>query len=212
MNSLVESSETPPLGRSFAPITEESIGGMFEITLNYPRTTAFVNAIATKQKRMYSDWWRKGIAILGIENIKHSGMMFEYCKTGHIHLHGYVFLDEVKIYPVGGIADLSKTFLSFLTKKYRKYCDHNLYPEYGRYRSPAVVVQYRYKSETARAREWLDYITKNQLDKRALAQEIFCGDIIYNNAKRNFEEGRSQDVEETRKKDEKNSHKGTSPP
>lgn len=144
-------------------ITYQTKGGYYEITMNYPHTLAFTRMLSSAQRRKYTLLFRNTIAALGIDNIVESNYIFEYLKSGHHHLHGYVIIkDELPIYPIGGISDMVKTYLLQMPKKYARYRDSCMYSEMGRYRCPSICIQYQYKENTARLQEWREYLCKTR--------------------------------------------------
>ena len=130
-----------------------------EITLNHPRTHRFCNMTSDEQKVLYNKLFQKMIEKLPIPLVKTTiQKTFEYCKTGHIHLHACVIysLPTGKYYSMGLIADLVKKYLSLIKQVYQdKYC----FPELQRYRSPSIVCQY-FNGDLKRREIWLSYIHK----------------------------------------------------
>lgn len=132
--------------------------GCIEITLNYPRTSGFVKMVSRKQKQMYLKIWDVIKCACGIP--LESKCVFEYCKSGHVHLHGYLIPSVENYYVLGYIADIVKTYVNMLPKKYSIYNDKCMFSEFLRYRSPSICVQYN-KSDV-RFNEWLNYLNKQQ--------------------------------------------------
>lgn len=130
-----------------------------EITLNHPRTHRFCNMTSDEQKVLYNKLFQKMIEKLPIPLVKTTiQKTFEYCKSGHIHLHACVIysLPTGKYYPMGLIADLVKKYLSQIKQVYQeRYC----FPEYQRYRAPSIVCQY-FNGDLKRREIWLSYIHK----------------------------------------------------
>lgn len=130
-----------------------------EITLNHPRTKNFVNLTSDKQKVLYNKLFQRMIEKLPIPLVQTKiTKTFEFCKSGHIHLHACVeySLPTGKYYPMGLIADLVKPYLSCLKQCYQ---DRNCFPEYQRYRSPSIACQY-FNNDLTRREVWLAYIHK----------------------------------------------------
>jgi len=140
----------------------QKTGARYEITMNYPRTSAFVLATSERQKKIYAELWRKTIAVFDSLTITKSRYIYEYCKSGHVHLHGYIDIELEKFYPVGGIADLVKTYLNLLPKKYQKYIDSKMSAEWARYRDNNICVQYVEIDNKQRIHDWETYINKYQ--------------------------------------------------
>lgn len=152
--------------------TMPAIGGHLEVTLNYPRTDKFNSMVSSDQKKVYVNAWRNIIAQLGALYVKHNEYVFEYCKTGHVHLHGLIeFEDKFKLYPVGAVADTVKTFYAGVPRmkfKQYKFVEKYMFNEYGRYMSPGVCCQYRYLHEKVDntpelcIERWKNYMKKTQ--------------------------------------------------
>ncbi len=143
-NSLVES--------------RQNYVGHLEITLNYPRTHSFMNKVSNEQKKMYRILWNSISNIFGMEKAK--GYTYEFCKNGHIHLHGYIAFKEGEKYsPIGAVSDIVKSYLQKLPKKYCAYKDAYMYGDLIRYRSPSICVQYN--NDIDRLVQWQKYIIKD---------------------------------------------------
>lgn len=133
--------------------------GCLEITLNYPRTSAFVAKPSLKQKELYIRIWNIIKCACGIP--LYSNITFEYCKSGHIHLHGYIIPSISTYYIIGYISDIVKAYLSLLPKKYQRYVDTHMYSEFNRYRGPSICVQYN--NDVERFKTWEAYMRKTVL-------------------------------------------------
>lgn len=136
-------------------------GGYLLITMNYPRTKSFVNKTSTEQKKLYSKLFQTLEGINFLTN--NSKYIYEYCQSGHIHLHGYVEMNvETKGSPIGAVADVVKRYLSMLPKKYQTYNDKSMFSEYIRYRCPSICVQYIFKDDVEGLKQWETYMNKFQ--------------------------------------------------
>lgn len=134
-----------------------------EVTFNHPRTVAFKNANSHKQKALYNAIWHVFSHAIGMDKIVRARHVFEFCKSGHVHLHGVLQLKvPVKHSPQGLVADFVKCFLNEMPRKYARYNDNCMYSQYVRYKSPAILVQYRSSHETERVSEWEVYMNKSQ--------------------------------------------------
>jgi len=139
-----------------------SFGGVLEVTLNLPRVKGFVNAKQDEQRAMYCRRWRQiihSVSPLG------TGLLhrctYEVCKTGHVHLHGIIYLPVDKKYFVDGIvADVVKTYLQTLPRRYSTYKDGCMNKKFPTYRSPSISCSYVYKDDLTRINHWEGYINK----------------------------------------------------
>lgn len=126
----------------------------FEVTINYPRTKAFLNKTSEKQKQIYRLIWHNIKCTLG--QPESTDFTFEACKTGQIHLHGYIGIKLENIIPAILICDLAKNILKCLPKKYANFNEANYYPDYKRFRNPAICIQ-----NSSSIDKWKEYIYKN---------------------------------------------------
>lgn len=133
--------------------------GFFEITLNYPRTATFIKMLSTKQKILYAKLFRTITHCISPPH--ESKYVYEYCKSGHVHLHGYMIPSIKSYYILGYIADMVKTYVSLLPKKYSKYVDSCMFSKYNRYRSASICIQYSDKLDEFN--RWLMYMRKTIL-------------------------------------------------
>lgn len=139
--------------------------GYLEITLNYPRTVSFLKMNSMRQKVLYIKIWSHIRATLNQYSIifRHCDYEFEYCKTGQIHLHGYIPVYEDKYFIEGIISDVVKRYLEGLPRKYSKFNEKNMYPELHRYKCPSICVQHDNLSdpiESDRFERWKQYMIK----------------------------------------------------
>lgn len=113
----------------------------FEITINHPRTTGFKNMLSKKQKIYLYNIFQSLIIYFNNKVLNHDHV-YELCQDGQIHLHGWIQLqeDEFEI-PAILVNDISKILFKALPKK-SQYSEKNFYPQFLRYRSPAICVQY----------------------------------------------------------------------
>lgn len=157
-------------------------GGYLEVTLNLPRSVSFKAMPSGVQKRHYSLIWNEVITVLKrkllpIDDTAQDEITFEYCESGHIHLHGSIRIHEDNVLvPVGLIADLVKYFLiaysKYLVDQYTydkslkpvRYDEKNMYFLDNHYQSPMVNIRYRKTSETARILVWETYMHKCDKD------------------------------------------------
>ncbi len=132
-----------------------------ELTLNLPRTSAFANATSMKQRLFYLKIYNLIKCTFGPLACTESEHYFEYCKTGHVHLHSLIKFElPGKHVPIGVVADIVKVYLSQLTKKYSNYADSCMYSDYIRYKSPSIVCQYTEVDNIERIEIWRNYIKK----------------------------------------------------
>lgn len=137
--------------------------GYIGFTLNYPRTVKFLNATSSQQRQMYLKWFHEFKSALNMG--PEYDYAFEYCKTGQVHMHGYITLYG-KHFINGAVSDITKKILSHLPKSHNKFKESYLHSEYHRYRCPAICVQYYTQDETIEdksgIRHWKTYIKKTQ--------------------------------------------------
>lgn len=147
------------LGRS-----PQKIGGYLEITLNYPRTASFLRMDSVEQKNLYRKIW-SSIRTVCVGFGDHTDdYTFEYCRSGQIHLHGYLPVYD-KYFIEGIISDVVKKFLNGLPKKYNKFNENNMFDNFHRYRCPSILVQHdnlNDVNETKRFHKWKLYMYKMQ--------------------------------------------------
>lgn len=141
-------------------------GGFIEITISYPRTSHFVSLTSVKQKAMYSKIFRYIKESIIFTEIKDSDFVFEYSKSGHIHMHSYILLTADSVHcPIGIVADIVKVFLKYMPKKYDKYNDRHMFYKYIRYCSPPITVQYIFQDDIEGQSRWYAYMAKQQISK-----------------------------------------------
>lgn len=146
-------------------VKENSVRGSFTsplpnflcVTLKAPQRKDWVNKLAHHQKTCYSKWFDlmcNQTAPMALN--KHSRLVFEYYKSGHVHAHGLVYFDGN--YAIQGIiADMAKIWMRCqkLCYKAEKY-----YPQWDRYTDDSICIQYRDTVE--KQLEWISYITKDE--------------------------------------------------
>jgi len=135
-----------------------------EITLNHPRTPKFCNMTSDEQRKHYDKLFDKIKTYLPEPLCEqHISRVFEYCKTGHVHLHACIDYKLKDIhFPMGLVADVCKRFLTTIKQVFQeRYC----YPEYNRYRSPSIVCQY-FQDDIKRREVWIEYMYKMDYNKK----------------------------------------------
>lgn len=142
-------------------------GGIVLITLSHPHTDKWVNLTTKDQKDLLYRLFQYCVSVADPINIVRMDHVYEYHKTGHVHLHGYViFRDDLKLYPIGAVADMAKLYHSKMPKekwhRYHLYNDKHLYSQYGRYRDPGCCFQYLYSDDSEGLNRWIKYIYKDQ--------------------------------------------------
>lgn len=136
----------------------------FAITINHPRTIPFLNVDSNKQRQLYANIWNNIAYPL---NIIEKDYRFEFCKSGQVHMHCIVLYNFNKSGNVCGlISDIVKSFLPYLDadckrKKREGFKESSMYPQYCRYKSPALCVQYL--EDTAAIEKWCVYMQKDEL-------------------------------------------------
>lgn len=148
-------------GDLFLAIGKNQVLCHIEITLKHPYTKKWEAMPSTLQKKFYREAWNEIKNTGGINNITDSGYVYEYHKSGHVHLHGYVsFSYTQKFSALGLIADYAKMYY-ILLPKICKYNSNFMFDQYQRYASPAVCIQYINNIEKPnRLKEWKEYMLK----------------------------------------------------
>lgn len=159
-----ESSARPFLGSLAEPIKQLHISGYLAVTVNYPRTPAFIKLDQKGQcnfyNRMYNTVVKNYSALISDTNSFYS---LEHCKSGQIHMHAQIAL-RGKYFIAGAISDIVKAFKLFIPKgrKYRSvslYSESNYYASIERYRDAHIVVQH-FDWDNPRVPQWETYIVK----------------------------------------------------
>ena len=148
------------------------IESRLEITITHPHTTQWCNMPSLLQRKKLSDIWVGMRNIGGMNNIVKAEYVYEFHKSGHVHLHGYIdFEFDLKQFsPVGLVSDYVKMVLLQMPKKYCNYSDRNMYinDEDDKfnivYKCPQVMIRYINKTDwPERVIEWEGYIQKHQV-------------------------------------------------
>lgn len=135
-----------------------------ELTLNHPRTKSFCNMRSNKQKELYRKHYNILKCVFGIDayDENKSEYHFEYCQTGHIHLHASMYFDLKRCYNIyGAIADMAKTYHQMLPKKYANFKDSYMSTKFYRYQCPAICIGYNQIDNKKRIEEWVKYCRKH---------------------------------------------------
>lgn len=138
---------------------ENSLGSKYtsiiEYTINCP-----VNK--TYDKKKYADIMSKVIKAFpqGFPVDKDTDFYFEKCESGKLHMHG-MFRCKKQFYVIDGlVSDISKYILQAIDKRLSHNFDKNYYPNFYRYRTPTICVQYT--DDPLRVLHWEQYIKKTQ--------------------------------------------------
>lgn len=133
----------------------------FAVTINHPRSVIFLNVQSDRQKLMYAKIWQQ---LAYSCNIVTKDFIFEYCKSGQIHLHGLVVYKFVSAgHIIGLISDIVKSLLPALgsgKNKRESFQEASMYSQWNRYRSPAICVQYLDTDKSIL--DWKIYMSKYQ--------------------------------------------------
>lgn len=154
-------SESPILGGD-SP-NEGGSYALLEITMNYPRTTRFKNSSTQEQKNLYRILWEKLICFKGMDHIDYfnSRYTYEVCKSGHVHLHGALYLRVPALYYVNGLlADCARAFLKMMPKRYSNYSDAYMHVDWDKYTCPSICIHHVDTTNKERVIEWETYIDK----------------------------------------------------
>lgn len=157
--------QSEPLEELCPPVVTvtSNTGCHIELTLNYPRTAVFIQLSSEHQKALYKKLYHKVLHTFGLQAIVSDIYTFEYCKSGHVHLHAsIVYTFGHKFFIRGVIADIVKKYLNELPKKYCKYMDSSMDTKYDKYKCPSICVQYNSVECMDRIECWNAYIQKHQ--------------------------------------------------
>jgi len=127
------------------------------VTLKAPQKSTWVNKTSFEQKKCYSKWFNTILNRLCPFAVnKHSKLIFEYYKSGHVHAHGYIYM-EGNYCVQGMIADLAKLWLSLHRLSFRS---ERYYDKYDRYTDDSICIQYL--ADLERQNKWIYYMGKDQ--------------------------------------------------
>lgn len=158
--SALGGSDGEPAGTS-----QMRYSGEIEVTMNFPRTPSFLKMTSSKQKVLYKKLMRILNNSIGM-NIHEPELFFECCQTGQIHAHGTIHINhDYKVISVL-LSDMAKSYLSCLPKKYSRFYENHIYPEFNKYRSPSLCLKYidlDNEEDREQSDKWYDYIRKQQL-------------------------------------------------
>jgi len=134
------------------------------VTMNFPRTKAFLNCNSAKQKDIYVKLWHAIKNTLQVDPTNH--YTFEFTKLGQVHLHGWIKVDITDFFIMGALSDIAKAYNRILPPKYKQFRENDLNTEYRRYRSPSLCLQYYDKSGSRKDPStidyWIEYCEKEQ--------------------------------------------------
>lgn len=128
---------------------------ILEFTINYPRKSKSFHSLAKEaQKLLYMSLLRKVLEGLTFKH-KEPVIRFEECKSGDVHMHGYIEL-EGKYYMEGVVSEFARQTLKSIDGRLR-YDRGEFYHKFCRYRSPCICCQI-----TDRVSDWEKYINKDK--------------------------------------------------
>lgn len=137
-----------------------------EVTLNHPRTVKFMNAVSSKQRDMYELALRRMKCAFGPLKGEVVDKEYEYCKSGHVHLHALIkYTFDTPHYPIGVVADVVKVWLHCLTVKHGRYKEYamKIYNNGPKYTSPSICCKYDSVEDIDRIEKWRVYMKKNTI-------------------------------------------------
>lgn len=149
---------TEPLEEVRPPNVPDEI--YLSVTLNVPRTLGFTRMSSHDQKKLYIKLFEH-MMVCNRPIGWHTQTMhtFEFCKTGHVHLHAKIVYTPVGRYYIAGlIADLVKAYKRSVGRK-TYYDDKCYYPEWDRYKDASICIQ---REQGSRKRLWDEYMFKCQ--------------------------------------------------
>lgn len=137
MNIEIEENQPIPLGSGLAKKWIK-----LAITLNCPRSKRFLSLTSEEQKRAYRSMFMKLVEykIEFLDEMEYD-YEFEYCKTGQIHLHGWISYGTTKVLSLAGlVSDTVKRYLRMPMIR-QVYREKAYFPTLQRYRSASICVQ-----------------------------------------------------------------------
>lgn len=156
-NKNLDTSASTSLGSTSAPLLLTAHEHRLGITINHPRTPAFLKLSSARQIDMYRKIWH--VIKNAFEwNMTYEELKFEFCKDGQVHLHVAVIYKSKGVV-IGLISDLAKRIHACMPKKYSNFNPHCLYSNYNRYRAPCTCIQF-YESQEEFDSKWITYINK----------------------------------------------------
>lgn len=167
MSRPMNASELALANNLFDIVDSSSLGviiplsSIVELTLNHPRTAKFKKLTKDLQIQLYIHLFE--FIIAKTPGVKDSQYTFEECKSGFIHLHGYLYIEHTRSGSMEGLVlDIVRNFFTRMPKRYSVMRMDQFYPLFCRYRSPMILAQYRDGSDSTRLETWKSYITKDQ--------------------------------------------------
>jgi len=165
----IKQSDERPLGGSSENMESEEVHLCdLAITLNLPRTTLFLRMLSHEQKQRYASIWHQITKLPVGVTVLHNKYTFEYCKSGQVHLHGYLQLSFPHMYyPAGVISDLVKRTKRLIGKK-ECFVEKYYYPQWEKYRDPLICVKRllvtkdKENPDEYTIIDWLQYMHKDQ--------------------------------------------------
>lgn len=137
-----------------------AIGGHLLLTISLPPTKMFLKKTSDQQKQVYRKLWH---FVADTFKKRDSGFVFEYTEHGRIHLHGYISLDMTERFIIGVVCDLAKGIIKYIPGKDNQFLEKRYFPQYYRYRSPAVCIQFCTEEDIVQRDKWFSYMNKEQL-------------------------------------------------
>nr|DAV46398.1 MAG TPA: replication protein A [Bacteriophage sp.] len=130
-------------------------------TINCPRTHSFKKLQSNDQKRLYKIIIRKALDKMDKTIIGCYEYTFEYCKDGHVHMHGIVHMNKGNNM-VGYLMDLDRTLRLIINKLLNKKTPYkDCYNDnFKRIQKPAYCLQLLLELENIE--HWYKYMYKDQ--------------------------------------------------
>jgi len=145
--------------------SETGYDNRVELTLNYPRTAAFLRMTYDQQCDHYRDWIDRSLYEYNMKGmITKMDIFYERCRSGNAHVHLDIWIHHPgRFYKFGFVGDIVKEFLMRLPKRWgiKTFAVSDYSCLYDRYRCPAVCCQLCDISDTRRALQWETYIRKD---------------------------------------------------
>lgn len=152
--------ETTSFSGSLAQVAKYK--AIIQVTINYPRTAKFLKSNSVQQKQIYKKLFEVLYHSMGMNTLEYD-FVFEACKSGQIHLHGWFEVEHSIRVPTVLLSDMAKQFLLYMPKKYSHFLEAHIYPQYSKYRAPALCMKYINpddEEDIITQENYRDYMTK----------------------------------------------------
>lgn len=134
-----------------------------ELTLNYPRTAAFLRLTAAEQQVLYIGLFDYVKLRLQPASLMQNELYFETSLDGTVHAHGYIDLSLTAGFSVEGLVmGLVRDYFDQLPKRSCLWLARSRYSHnFSTFKSPPILVQYISKTDKIRTELWAEYCKKD---------------------------------------------------